>query len=54
MILIDQRNKKTLLEKYFMEILYPKNEETIDKSMKCLEMLTFKYKPKLYNRFEEE
>ena len=54
MILVEQRKDKTLLEKYFLEIVYPKNEEIVDRSVKCFEMLAYKYKPKVYNRFEEE
>ena len=42
------------MEKYFLEILYPKNEEIVEKSLKCYEMLVFKYKPKITNHFEEE
>ena len=32
----------------------PKKPEVVDKALKCLEMLVFKFKPKLSNRFEEE
>ena len=53
-ILVEQRKEKTLLEKYFLEIVYPKNEETVDRSVKCFEMMAYKYKSKVYNRFEEE
>ena len=53
-ILVDQRSSKTLLEKYFLEIVYPKKEDTFDQAARCFEMLAYRYKPKLYNRFEEE
>jgi|LakMenEpi03Aug12_release.lakeMendotaPanAssembly.Ray.scaffolds.fasta_scaffold2996110_1 hypothetical protein len=34
--------------------MYPKDEKIVDKALQCFEMLVFKYKPKLYHRFEEE
>jgi hypothetical protein len=53
-ILVEQRTAKTLLEKYFLEIVYPNNADVVNKALRCFEMLAFKYKPKIYNRFEEE
>lgn len=54
MIHVEQKEAKTPLEKYFLEILYPKDEMTVEKSLKCFEMLFFKYKPKITNMYEEE
>jgi hypothetical protein len=34
-ILVEQRKEKTLLERYFLEIVYPKSEETVDRAVKC-------------------
>ena len=42
---VDEREKKEILEKYFLEILSPKSDEIIEKSIKCLEMLQYEYKP---------
>jgi hypothetical protein len=37
-----------------VELLYPKSEEIVTKAVKCHEMLTFKYEPRVRNLYEEE
>ena len=51
---VDEKESKEILEKYFLEILYPSSDETIEKSIKCLEMLQYEYKPQEINLYAEE
>lgn len=43
-----------MLEKYFLDGLFPKNERIVDQAIKCFEMLFYQHKPRLHNPFEEE
>lgn len=51
---VSERPKKEVLEKYFIEILYPNSEQVIDKTIKAVDMLNHVYKPKQKNLYEEE
>ncbi len=51
---VEERPHKTIMEKYFVELLYPKSEEIVSKAVKCHDMLMFKYQPKVRNLYHEE
>jgi hypothetical protein len=51
---LQQRDEHTLLEKYFLEALAPKNETALDQYLRCFEMLGYKREPSVKNMYYEE
>lgn len=51
---LQQRDEHTLLEKYFLEALAPKNETALDQYLRCFEMLGYRRQPSLKNAYYEE